>query len=200
MGLKRSLYIIKSRGHHSILKVKLFFPLRFEGWFSQFCHSPSREQRNLHLLLCYTLGYSQWRQVHKKESFFTYWVDISSLLWEDWNFFFRKWLLSDQSNVVRIFGVRIYVIFVVHCNGIQPVRRWIEVITYSSYLHCQSFLAESLLAFEGDIWFFLISMINSPVSLLSSGISKDGSIEVISSAPSTFSLWSIIVSSFFNLS
>ena len=47
---------------------------------------------------------------------------------------------------------------------------------------------------------FLIFMINSSVSLLSSGVNKDGSIEIISSAPSTFSLRWVIVSSFFNLS
>ena len=43
------------------------------------------------------------------------------------------------------------------------------------------------------IWLFLITMINSPVSLLNRRLNKDLSIEIISSAPSNFSLRSIIV-------
>ena len=42
----------------------------------------------------------------RRKFFFTFVVNISLIFREDWNFFFRKWLLSDQSNVARILGVR----------------------------------------------------------------------------------------------
>ena len=114
MGLKLLSYVIKNRGHHAILKVKLVFSV-FCWLIFAILSLPSPVSKVICTCFCGALWDIQNSDKYTKKKVVHFFNGY--LPWEAWIFFRKVALIKVTRVTLKGYLEReIYVIFVVHCK------------------------------------------------------------------------------------